>query len=370
MRTSFLVPLLLCSLLHLAACNGQHGTRTPQASQAVVRDTAQLAEYVVLTYADRYGHLWFGTMNNGVARYDPAAPPRADGGVLTWYTTADGLCGNTIVGMAEDSEGHLWFASHTGLSRYDGKTFTTLLDRETRVMADRTGTIWVGTNNGVLRYDGTALVPFALPYVQAEVSTYSIVRGRASLGLADSKGNLWFITDGAGAVKYDGASFLQYTKKDGLCSNTVMRITEDAEGRIWFACIQAFQPTPTGDGGVCVFDPAAPLQEGGSAFTHFPEVKGLAGNDIYTLDTDRDGHVWIGASGVGAYRYDHSTASAPGGGFTLFDRIDRPDLTNGFGGIQDMVQDRNGTLWFGFSGGLFRFNGTSFVNVTRGGPWR
>jgi hypothetical protein len=26
-------------------------------------------------------------------------------------------------------------------------------------------------------------------------------------------------------------------------------------------------------------------------------------------------------------------------------------------------------LWFGFSGGLFRFDGAAFVNVTRAGPW-
>lgn len=32
--------------------------------------------------------------------------------------------------------------------------------------------------------------------------------------------------------------------------------------------------------------------------------------------------------------------------------------------------NKDGALWFGFSGGLFRFDGTSFVNVTRSGPWR
>lgn len=46
----------------------------------------------------------------------------------------------------------------------------------------------------------------------------------------------------------------------------------------------------------------------------------------------------------------------------------RPDLTKYFA-IQAFVEDRHGTLWFGFSGGLFRFYGNAFVNVTRGGPW-
>lgn len=47
----------------------------------------------------------------------------------------------------------------------------------------------------------------------------------------------------------------------------------------------------------------------------------------------------------------------------------RMDLTANFG-LQAMTEDKNGTLWFGFSGGLFRFNGDLFTNVTKGGPWR
>jgi ligand-binding sensor domain-containing protein len=99
----------------------------------------------------------------------------------------------------------------------------------------------------------------------------------------------------------------------------------------------------------------------GTTFTRFPEVVGLTANDVYNIFTDRAGNVWIGAIGVGAYRVD-------GASFTLFDQTDRPDLTKTYG-IQSFVEDRRGTLWFGFSGGLFRFNGNGFTNVTRGGPW-
>ena len=105
--------------------------------------------------------------------------------------------------------------------------------------------------------------------------------------------------------------------------------------------------------------PGAPL------FTQFPKLTGLTANDVYNLFVDRSGNVWIGAVRVGAYRCE-TAASADR--FTLFDKTDRPDLTWSFG-VQAMLQDRHGTLWFGFSGGLFRFNGSSFVNVTRGGPW-
>ena len=99
----------------------------------------------------------------------------------------------------------------------------------------------------------------------------------------------------------------------------------------------------------------------GSTITRFPEVEELTANDVYDIFTDRSGAIWIGAVRVGAYRFDGKT-------FTLFDQTDRPDLTKNFG-MQDFVEDRHGTQWFGFSGGLFRFNGSMFVNVTRGGPW-
>jgi ligand-binding sensor domain-containing protein len=39
-------------------------------------------------------------------------------------------------------------------------------------------------------------------------------------------------------------------------------------------------------------------------------------------------------------------------------------------GIQSILEDRNGMLWFGFSGGLFRFNGTAITNVYKAGPWK
>ena len=34
------------------------------------------------------------------------------------------------------------------------------------------------------------------------------------------------------------------------------------------------------------------------------------------------------------------------------------------------IDRANGTRWFGCSGGLFRFEGTTIVNVTKNGPWR
>lgn len=342
--------LLPCCLLFVACCSAQRSPEAPSIEAVKPAAVAEpIAEYVVEVFEDRRGILWFGTVNAGVARYD--------GKTLTYLTEDDGLCGNTIASIAEDEGGALWFGGHAGACRYDpsaplppgGQAFTRFFDTEAWVRSDRRGDVWVSTHDAVHRFDGNAMVPFEVPRGSERPAVYSIAPGRISFELEDSRGNLWFRTDGLGAYRYDGKGFQQFTKQDGLCSNTVWSIVEDRQGRIWLGCVQAFQPQATGDGGVCMLE--------GGRCTSFPEMKGLTGNDIYTLYPDRSGNLWIGATGVGVLRHDGET-------FTLFDATDRPDLNGGFG-LQAMLEDRHGTLWFGFSGGLFRFDGKRLVHVGR-----
>ncbi len=338
------------------SCKGRPSAHVSQVSAAndpalTGSDTAQVAEYIVAAFEDRQGNLWFGTNGQGVARYD--------GRSLQYFSMGEGLIGDVVTGIAEDRGGNLWFGTHTGASRYDGATFTGfgpaegLLGSGCKVMVDRNGAVWAGTSIGVFRFEDNRFIAFPLPVPVINTLSYKMAPGQVWDLFEDSKGNIWFARDGYGACRYDGAAFTHFTKKDGLCSSNVASIVEDAQGNIWFGSITSDFP-PINEGGVSRYD--------GKTFTQFPELKGLTANDIYNLYTDRSGNLWIGAIRVGAYRFDGNT-------FTLFDKTDRQDLTVYFA-IQAFVEDRHGRLWFGFSGGLFRFNGSSFMNVTRGGPWR
>ena len=377
------VVALFASALFMTSCNGQvtataetDGTEQPDVTQPSGKDTAQVAEYIVAAHEDSKGNLWFGTNGQGVARWD--------GSALRYYSIAEGLIGDVVTGIAEDQAGNLWFGTHSGASRYDIKTFTGFGSAEglrgsgCKLLVDRNGTVWAGTSDGVFRLDtsasistgGERFIAFEVPIPAIEEPSYKMTPGKIWDLFEDSKGNIWFARDGYGACKYDptaalraGAStFTHFTKKDGLCSNNVASITEDKHGNIWFGSITSDHPQYIEEGGVSRYD--------GKTFTRFPDVDGLTDNDIYNLYSDRAGNIWIGAVRKGAYRFDASTTLSTGGTtFTLFDKTDRPDLTKYFA-IQAFVEDSHGTLWFGFSGGLFRFNGSSFVNVTRGGPWK
>jgi ligand-binding sensor domain-containing protein len=311
----------------------------------------RISAYVVEAFEDKKGNLWFGTVSDGAARYN--------GKSLTYLSTKDGLIGDTVTSIAEDEKGILWFGTHSGASRYDGKSFTNFAKSEglsgwgCNFLVDRNGIVWAGTTDGVFRFDGSAFSKFDVPDPTEKSESYKVNDGKVWSLFEDKKGNIWFGRDGRGACRYDGRSFTHFTKEDGLCSNNVSAIVEDKLGNIWFGCLSSDHPEYVSEGGLSRYD--------GAKITQFPGVKGLAANDIYSLYATKSGDLWIGATGVGAYRYD-------GVEFTLFDKTDKKFWTRHFG-LQSILEDRNGTMWFGFSGGLFRFNGKSFENVTKNGRW-
>lgn len=356
------VCLLLFVMAFITSCRGQSNSNGLEnnnpALEVIPKTGAQIDEYVVEIFEDTKGNLWFGTMSKGVARYD--------GKSLTYFSTKDGLCGNTVASVAEDKEGNIWLGTHSGLSNFDGSTFTNFTtkdglchDRVSNILVDKTGNIWVGTWGGVCRYNGIAFSNFPIPIPDVELLPYQTTMDWVTEIIEDKQGNIWFGRDGYGACKYDGKSFTHFTKKEGLPSNNVQVIREDKQGNIWFGSRVAENDHPdpdkrAGDGGLSRYD--------GQKIIQFPGVEGLSKNETYAICVDKTGNVWIGANRVGVYRYD-------GESFKIYRGTDRMDLTYGFG-VQSILEDKNGTLWFGFSGGLFRLNGTSIVNVAEDGPWK
>lgn len=117
--------------------------------------TDGLASNLVISVVDDWaGNIWFGT-DRGVSRYD--------GKSLTRLTTRPASA------FFEDKSGNLWLSesdvARSGmiLSRYDGKSFTevTTSGQIFGIAEDRDGNIWFGTVNGVSRYDGKRFTSFA-----------------------------------------------------------------------------------------------------------------------------------------------------------------------------------------------------------------
>jgi ligand-binding sensor domain-containing protein len=317
-------------------------------SQALVENSIkkeeQLAEYIVDLYEDKDGNIWMGTMTKGAIKYN--------GDSLQYFTTEDGLPENTIVSILQDLDGNMWFGTHQGISKFDGNSFLKIEGSEgagANLRIDSKGTIWAGTNKGAFQYNGDKFVPFEIPIPHLDTLFYKWEAGKIWDLKEDSKGNMWFARDGYGLTKYDGKAFTHYLKKDGLCSNNASQIIEDKDGNIWVACLSSDLPYYKNEGGLNKLE--------GEKILSFKDKPGLFHSDIYSLYRDKSDNIWVGAIDNGAYKI-HSNQ------FEFFNESDRPDLIERFA-IQSILESKDGTFWFGFSGGLFKFENGKFWNMTK-----
>ena len=364
------IRLLLFLMLCNSACSGQ--TETPDQTREIENEDQQfsvpfleelqydpqIGKFVVTAFEDSKGHLWFGTIENGAARYD--------GHSLSYFTEQEGLARNIVVDFEEDKKGNLWIATHGGLSSYNGKNFTNYStkdglchNRVSELLFDQQGNLWIGTWAGVCRYDGISFETIPIPKPAIKLLSYQSTMDWVTSILEDQEGNIWIGRDGYGVCKFDGNSFRHFTKEDGLPSNNVQAIMQDKDGTIWFGCRVAEKDNPDpngriGAGGLATYD--------GQSFQQYTEIEGLSNNDIYSIYQDQSGAIWVGANGVGVYRFD-------GTDFKLFHKTNRADLMPYGFGVQAILEDRSGKLWFGLSGGLFRLRGDTIFNVTKTGPW-
>lgn len=312
----------------------------------------QIAQYPSVPHEDRHGNLWFSTAFEGLVRYD--------GKEFVTFTTEDDLGGNTVRDILEDEDGVLWIGTSGGVTRYDGDTFETLTeyvgvipkysfteDGDHRdiwdVLKDRQGTLWIATLDGLFRHDGSAFTPFPLPATET-LPNYEFTPKMVYDIYEDKGGVLWFGTDGAGVVRYDGKNMTVFTAKThGLTSDRVCTTIQDKRGDYWFG---------TSDGGVSHYD--------GETFTTYLRnttySEAMGWGRVMAIHEDQSGNLWFGKAGPvrGATRYDGET-------FRHFSEKDGL----GDGHIPSIGEDRSGNLWFGTSAGVYRFDGERFENFTR-----
>ena len=156
----------------------------------------------------------------------------------------------------------------------------------------------------------------------------------------DSHGVMWFGTTD-GVTRYDGKNFRTFTTEDGLARNTIGLIFEDQHGMLWFA-----------DGVLSSF-----LERGKPMDMSWMETPLSELNlDIqpYPETTEETRRV-VPLKGVS--RYDGQTFKI----FTTADGL--ADDT-----VQDIFEDKAGTLWFATWSGVSQYNGEKFNNIVVNGP--
>ena len=359
--------LLFSFLTIFTSCNGQEKTNTPKDSNTskpsptVIRnfkavsiapdfDTTLVSQYIRSIFQDSKGNLWFGTLGEGVVRYDVKT--------LTYFSNPDGFNNNTVYAINEDKNGNLWFGTDQGVYKYDGKTFRNYNQKDglshidisrKSILVDKWGTIWVGTHGGVFRYDPSADSKgdqcFSLFQQLPPINVSGIME--------DKSGNIWFASFENGVFRYDpSASFItggktitNIAEKEGLGGNYAGGMAQDKAGNMWF----------TMKNGICKYD--------GKTLTEYTAKDGLVGTEFWGIYIEQSGIIWVTARGS-TTRFDPSVPLPNPIAFTVFTVKDRLNCC-----VQSMYQDRSGNMWFGTGEGLYRFDGKRFYQVKQNGPW-
>ena len=309
-----------------------------------------IAPYVTGVYEDSKGHLWFGTISKGIARYD--------GKVLKYFTREDGLPTDRVIGIQEDANGLYWLNTGEGLVQYNGTKFTTYRISDEDMMSnsvsclyiDHNGLMWVGTWGGLYLFDEIKFTPFSLPSPNVFTSINPDTKNWITDIKGDAHGNIWMARDGYGVYRYDGASIIHYIYADGLSSNNVTEIEIDQDDHIWLGMRNGNKDW---DG-----IPISPITGGvnqikDQKILSFSDIATL-NDDVYEIFCDISNNLWICTTHNGVFRYDGSD----------FKHYDIPIS------IMSMAEDRNGNLWLGGAGGLYRINPKGDIQyIDSNGPW-
>ena len=268
---------------------------------------------------------------------------RSDGlreGVGEFYhlDTSQGLPNAQVNWIMEDARGYMWFATASGLSRFDGFRFRnffasadnelTLPDDNVRRLAEDGGLLWVGTHSGWCTYD--ALTETFNRHPDARTAA-AMARRMEVMQLTDGAGNTWKYADKKWLIysprlKRWTADVVDVLRGAGIRGVTddevvVRDVKNDLRRRLWVA---------TDHDGLLRIDWKAGVVE---RFVHRrDDDHSLPDNTIQRLYVDRRGALWVGTLKNGVAYFDDESRR-----FTLVP----------LGDVCTIAEDRQGRLWAG-----------------------
>jgi signal transduction histidine kinase/ligand-binding sensor domain-containing protein len=268
----------------------------------------------------------------------------------TAWRVSDGTPPSTPYGIAQTTDGYLWFATSAGLLRFDGVRFVpwqTPGDSSPPSMqapglqATRDGSLWIAGMTGLRRlHEGT-------------VQKYPIEGGMVAGMLENARGEVWVTLAGQQRAQGDptricrvsGPSLECHSAADGLKDSPAaaccsLGFAQDAAGNFWLG----------NDTTLSRWRPGTPSSTyAPDSLRHNAHLTG-----IYVIQPDRDGSLWVGMG----------IAGREGGLQRFANERWQPFVTKDFDSsrleIQDLLFDSHGSLWIGtVNDGLYRIHANS-----------
>ncbi len=281
-------------------------------------------------------------------------PPAPQSARFEHVTTADGLSFPIVQDILQDQQGYLWFATYSGLNRYDGYEFTVYRhdpgdptslrsDYVAAIFEDRDGTLWVGGGGGLDRFDP-----------RSETFVHVDTRGQVFAICEDSAGTLW-VGFWHGLYGYDRATNEMIISSqpdpnapqawEQRTQSSVIALQVDDEGALWVGTSRGLyrRDGTTGTFTRYRYDPANPAS--------------LSSDAISVIYEDSQGGLWVGTEEGGLNRFNPRSRA-----FDRFQHDPEDPTTLSHDTVISILEDSAGTLWVGTLDGLNRMgrNGAGF----------
>jgi len=192
---------------------------------------------------DPLGRIWAGTLGQGILVYEPLS------GKNKFITSKQGLINDNILSMVI-ADNIIWVATLGGTSAI-------LLDEFAEILNIKSFNKENGLSSNFI---------------------YTV--------FADSKGRIWFGTDGNGIIKLENNIFYTYDEMHGINDKIIYSIIEDRTGSIWFS---------TSSGLIYRFE--------GSDFVEYTPSHGYEGNNIFSMATEGNFLFILTEQGLNVYNY-------------------------------------------------------------------
>ncbi len=262
--------------------------------------------------------------------------------------TDAGFSSEFVHDLEQDQLGFMWFATQSGLNRYDGfkvRVFEHLPSDPNSIShsfvwdiyAGKDGELWIGTERGVNVYSYAEGTFQREPFPGLQLSNYRIRQI-----IQDQRGNVWLGTLGEGLLKvnHQTQQLTQYKfdsdDEFSLPNNHVMALVLNQRGELWVG---------TDGGGMARFD------VGQERFIRYQATKddtnALSDNRIRRIFEDKRGRLWIGTAGGGLNLFDPNS-----GKFIHYQNDPEDPLSLPAGQVSGVFEDSFGTLWIGTESGL------------------
>lgn len=313
-----------------------------------------------------------------------------------------GLTNSNVLALHQDPQGVLWVSTESGLFRYDGDRFHPFAIMSAKKSVEVSffhtsvdGQFWAASSAGLFHWSKNTFVAvagfantefpagevissdaanlyvatsqglYALPLKSGPVQLLSRKLPRSVLAAAD--GTVWFGCNTLLCSLRDG-HVKEWGAADGVTSGPWQSIAEDPSGRLWirsndallvrekpgapFHSVRNLPRLDSTHNAVLTTDHRGRIlipHTGGLAICdagrcrNYGPDSGLRRAEVYSVMEDREGSLWIGYSGHGLARWLGETQWQSFG--------EEEGLLNP--GIWRIVRDAAGDLWIGTNRGLF-----------------